>query len=219
MKRESVVFLSTAVLSLAFFLPEGVHALSAKASPDMQATSSTAGQGAASQMVAAQATLVKAVDARKTKPGQEFQASLVDKVRLRNGTELPRGTELIGKVTDDQMRTNGTSRLALRFTQAKLKDGKVVPIKATIMNIFSVNNPNGEDDLSQNIWTPQTLQVDQENALSGVDMHSKIADRNSAVFVSTKRDDVKLPEGYGIELAIAAGSGSHLMENDSNGGA
>ena len=43
--------------------------------------------------------------------------------------------------------------------------------------------------------------------MSGVDLHSKIADSNSGVFVSTKKDDVKLPRGYGIALAIAPRTG------------
>ncbi len=208
MKREAIVFLSTATLSLAFFFPEGVHALSAKASPAPEATSSTAGQGAALQMVAAQATLVKGIDAREARPGQTFRASLSNKVQLKNGPELPRGTELIGTVADDQTQMKEGSRLALRFTQAKLKDGKVIPIKATIVNVYSQSDPEDTNNSSEDFWTPKTVQVDQEDALSGVDMHSKIADMNSAVFVSTKKSDFKLPQGYGIALAISESSGT-----------
>jgi hypothetical protein len=45
--------------------------------------------------------------------------------------------------------------------------------------------------------------VDQLNALSGVDLHSKIASNNSGVLVSTKNDDVKLRAGTEFALAIA----------------
>ena len=76
--------------------------------PTPEATSSTAGQGAALQMVAAQATLVKGIDAREARPGQDLQSvPQPNKVQLKNGPELPRGTELIGTVTDDQMQMKG----------------------------------------------------------------------------------------------------------------
>ena len=157
-------------------------------------------------MVPAEAMLLETIDARKAKPGQQIKATLSGKVQLRNGPELPRGTQLIGKVVADDMQASGASRLALRFTQAELKDGKVIPIKATIVSVFNADNLGNLDPNSW--WTPKTLQIDQEQALSDVDLHSKIADRNSGVFVSAKKHDVKLPEGYGIALAIAARSGS-----------
>lgn len=206
MKREAAISLSIVALSLAFFLPKGVQALSPGSSPSAQSAISTAGQSEAKQMVPAEAMLLETIDARKAKPGQQIKATLSDKVQLRNGPELPRGTQLIGTVAADDMQASGASRLALRFTQAELKDGKVIPIKATIVSVFNADNLGNLDPNSW--WTPKTLQIDQEQALSDVDLHSSIADRNSGVFVSAKKHDVKLPEGYGFALAIAARSGS-----------
>jgi hypothetical protein len=37
--------------------------------------------------------------------------------------------------------------------------------------------------------------MDQENVVSGVDLHSKISSQNSGVFVSTKKADIKLHAG------------------------
>ena len=54
-----------------------------------------------------------------------------------------------------------------------------------------------------NDWSAKTLQLDQENVVSGVDLHSKISSQNSGVFVSTKKDDVKLKAGSEIQFAIA----------------
>ena len=216
MKREAAISLSIAVLAAAFFLPKEVRALNNEGSSVAQNTAFTAGQDEAMRMVPASATLDRSLDARKAKQGQQIKATLEDKVQLKNGPELPRGTELIGTVATDEMHTNGASRLALRFTQANLKDGKVVPIKATIVSVYDAN---GSARFDPNIWTPKTLQVDQEHALSGVDLHSKIADGNSGVFVSASKDDVKLPIGYGIALAIAARPADRQSGNGANGGA
>jgi hypothetical protein len=212
MKREVVMSLSIAISSLALVIPNSVQALGTNSLPDAQNTQVNAGATEATQMVRAEAVLSKKLDARKVQAGEQFQATLSEKVRLKDGTELPRGTELIGTVAEDAMQTSGTSSLALKFTQADLKNGKVIPIKATIVSVFPADN---EEAVDSNFWTPDILQVDQESAMSGVDMHSKIADTNSGEFVS-KKADVKLPEGFGIALAIGAPQGAQQDAAGSN---
>ncbi|MDE3185951.1 MAG: hypothetical protein KGM96_00325, partial [Acidobacteriota bacterium] len=165
-------------------------------------------QREAGMMVPAQAALVKDLDSRKTQPGHQFQAVLGSAVHLKSGVELPRGTVLLSTVVTDDMQAKGTSRLALRFTQAKLKSGKVIPIMATIMGITPpaygfYSDPGG------NNWDGRTLQMDQVDAISGVDLHSAIARSNSGVFVSNKKDDVKLSAGSQMLLAIAAQQTDH----------
>jgi hypothetical protein len=177
----------------------------------MSASGSTAAMHEATLMVPAQALLKQSLDARKLQPGHVFKAELRDTVHLKNGPELPRGTMLIGMVSRDNMKTLGKSRLALRFTQARLKDGKVIPIKATIVGVLSPNNDSldGSVDDAANIWTSKTLQIDQLGAVSGVDLHSNIGSRNSGVFVTTRKDDVKLASGSQLALAIAERNSAH----------
>jgi len=173
----------------------------AMASP--MATPSHAGMNEAMQMVPAEADLVKTLDAQKMHAGEQFEARLSSKVHLKNGTELPRGTELVGKVVTDQMNTDGqNSTLALRFTQAELKDGKTLPIKATIVGLYRPASGSfyGATQ-TPNYWTDKTLQVDQIGVIAGVNLHSRIAARNSGVFVSKKKDNMKF--GVGDEFAIA----------------
>jgi hypothetical protein len=205
MKREVTISLSIAAFSLAFLLPSDSWAVSSMAPAAAPSATSNAEQSEAMLMVPAVATLLNNIDARKAKPGQLFQARLSEKIMLKNGSELPRGTELIGTVANDDTHAGGASRLALRCTKAKLKDGMVVPIKATIVGAFPPDSPAG---LNQDFWSPQTLQIEDENVISGVDLHSKIADKNSGVFVSTKKDDVRLPSGFDLALAIAAQPGN-----------
>jgi|SRR5579863_7543332 len=167
-------------------------------------------QGVASQMVPAEATLDKPIDARKVHPGEEFKATLSGTVQLKNGTELPRDTVLVGTIAADQMQSGGTSTLALRFTKAQLKDGKVIPIKADIMGISGPNegDPTESYFTSYNItpWDGTTTNVDEPSAISGFDFHSRIGGQDSGLFESTKKDEIKLSAGSQIALAIAAQS-------------
>jgi hypothetical protein len=215
MKLKTAAKLSIASVSLALLLPAfsvAQSTVNSQPSQNVQSTSTApAGQQEATQMVPAQAALVDNLDANKVQPGGQFKAKLSGKVRLRNGPELPSGTMLIGSVATDDMQVAGTSKLALRFSQAQLKNGQVIPIKATIVGVLPSESSNPEDgvtpgvggDQAQTGWSNGTLQVDQIDALSGVDLHSKIASANSGVFVSTRKNDVKLSKGSEIELAIA----------------
>ena len=170
-----------------------------------------AGQHEASLMKPVRATLEHDVDAVKDQQGYMVKAKLDQKVTLSNGTELPKNTVLVGKITQDDMQQQGMSKLALRFEQAELKDGKTVPVRASIVGYYSpgtIQSDMGPDSgmaAVPNGWTAQTLQMDQLNVTHGVDLHSRISSKNSGVFVSTKKDDVKLRAGSELQLAIAPG--------------
>ncbi len=220
MKRSvAAIALSVAAFSFALVSPNVAEAQNAQT-----AVNAPSGQNEAMQMVPARAALVETLDARDARQGEEFTAKLRQSVQLKDGPKLPNGTELIGVIGTDDMQSGGTSKLALRFTEAKLKDGQVVPIKATIVGVFGPESRDGEGydvpagDQQPNNWNDGTLQVDQIGAVSGVDLHSKIASANSGVFVSTKKDDVKLTKGSELTLAIAAHGGSQAATNGQNGG-
>jgi len=211
--------LFAAAASVVLFVPEIALSQTAQTS---QPTSQTMSAGTeASEMVPAQAVLDRSIDANKVKPGEEITARLASKVHLKNGTELPSGTELIGKIGTDDMQQNGTSKLALCLDQAKLKNGNIIPLKATIVGIYGSGAgapepyPEVPGDQVANDWTRSTHQVDQIDALSGVDMHSSLVSRNSGVLVTTRRDDIKLREGTELALAIGplkAGQQSSKMQ-------
>jgi hypothetical protein len=196
----------TAVIST-LSMPVLAQSASDPGSQSMQASANEA-----AQMIAAIATLPHTLDADKDHLDSTIEAELSRKVTLSNGTVLPSHTALIGKVTRDDMRAGGTSEFALRFDQAQLKNGKIVPIKATIVDIKA---PNSDIDAASasNDWTAKTLTVEQINVVSGVDLHSEIANNNSAVFVSTKKHDVKVPAGSELKLAIGPATDSSTSTN------
>jgi hypothetical protein len=161
MKRKSAVALGITAAAFTLLITQLAPARAAQSND----TSSAAMQQAI-DMVPAQAYLDQTVDANKVKSGDQITATLSDKVLLKNGTELPDGTELVGQVTVDQMQNDGTYRLALVFTNAQLRDGKVIPIKATIMGAYGPTkyptqglNLVASEPIPNN-WNDQTLGAD-----------------------------------------------------------
>lgn len=206
--RQALAF-ATALLSFPIFAfsqnPNNQSSMQSVQAP-------IAGYHEATLMKPVRATLVKNIDAAHDQSGQTVDAKLQSKVRLTNGTELPRGTLLLGKVTADDMQQQGRSKLALRFDEARLKDGTTVPIRATIVGFSRPEDPEHASAMTSNGWTAKTLQLDQEDVIPGVDLHSRIAGQNSGVFVATKKDDVKLRQGSEIEFAVApATNGQNSM--------
>lgn len=210
MKTSNVITLSIAALSIVLLLPASAQTGTSQATPDSTNTNNPPhGMSEAMRMVRARAALNSDLDADKVKPGADFRATISNKVQLDNGPELPAGTVLVGKVSKDDMNVDGTFKLALRFTHANLKDGQVVPIKATIVGVYRPHDTSSQGypivpgDEVPNTWNDGTLQVDQISVLSGIDLHSKIASKNSGVLVSSTKDNVKLAAGSEFALAIA----------------
>ena len=95
------------------------------------------GHHEATLMKPVSAVLTHSLDADKDHQGEAVEAKLSQKVTLTNGTELPKNTMLLGTVAADDMQQQGTSKLALRFDQARLKDGTTVPVRATIVGYYA----------------------------------------------------------------------------------
>jgi hypothetical protein len=222
MKREANLSLSIAAVCLLLLAPAFVKAQNMQSPRAAKSNAAlTMGSREASMMAPAQASLLNEINARKIQPGYLFRARLTSTVYLKNGQKLPDGTLLWGKVTTDKTQADGRQKLALQFTRAELKNGKTIPIRAAIMGISAPQFGYLEDSSYQApiSWNGTTLQVDQIEALSGVDLHSKIAGPNSGVFIATKKDNVKLSRGSQLALAIAERGKKNQQGNSMNTGA
>jgi len=192
-------------IAVAVALPFSLHAQSV--SQDSSSTAE-AGQQEATLMVPANAELLQTIDAGKIESGNQFKVKLAQTVHLNNGPELHSGTILVGTVTKDG-EPSGAPKLTLRFTQATLKDGTAVPIKATIVGVAGpdTNDLEGNSvtpgNQEPNNWTSETLQVKQLNAASHADLESEIASDDSGVFTSQDNQDVKIKAGTELKLAVA----------------
>ena len=211
MRNRAIYAISIGLAACTLAYPISVSAQDSRSgsAADPSSSSGTA-QTVASEMVPAQAILDQRIDAKTAHPGEQFRAKLSKTVHLKNGVELPRDTVLVGTVATDNMNhgATGTSTLALRFTNAQLKDGKVLPVQADIMAVGPPSDSSAGDYNNPGAsilpWDGRSVQVDEPGAMSGFDFHSRIGGANSGVFVSTKKDEVKLSSGSQLSLAIAA---------------
>ena len=122
MNRNAVSFLAVTFLSTACL---------AQSSADTKASASVP------PGTTVQAELLKAVDAKKARPGDEVVAKVTQEVKANDKVVLPKGSKVMGKVTQAQGRAKGQdeSELGLVFDSAVLKDGTQVPISFTIQAV------------------------------------------------------------------------------------
>ncbi len=88
------------------------------------------------------AALVHPVDAKKNKPGDPVTARTTHASQSPDGTTLPKGTELVGHVTQAQSRgkKQSESDLGIVFDKAVLKNGQEVPMNGSIQAIAAAQN-------------------------------------------------------------------------------
>ena len=98
------------------------------------------GAASAQSLVGVNTKLDRTLDSKSAATGQVVTAKLDGTVTTADGTKLPRGTELIGKVADVK-NANGAASVSMVFTSAKLKGGKEIPVKATLLGAFPDVDP------------------------------------------------------------------------------
>jgi hypothetical protein len=79
------------------------------------------------------------VDSKKAKPGDRINARTTEAVKSDGRIVLPKGTKLVGHVTQASARAKGESEsaLAITFERAILKNGQEVPLSVAIQAIAS----------------------------------------------------------------------------------
>jgi hypothetical protein len=219
MKRA--ITLSAAVTAVALLIPNMSQAKSLASTDSKNTPTDQSAQAGTLAMVSARVSLSQNLDAKQSKAGDQIRTRLSNTVSLKNGPKLPRGTEILGVIADNTMQAGGTSKLTLSFTQAKLKDGTVVPIMATIVGVYppatedAAGHPIAAGDQVRDTFSGNRETVDQMDAVPGVDLHSNFASDVSGVLVSAKHN-VKLGQGSEIALAIAPTGASPQVPTSSN---
>jgi hypothetical protein len=102
------------------------------------ATSSAGNAGAqVAQGTTIQAVLAKPVDSRKSKVGDEVVAKATQDVKSNGQVVVPKGTRLLGHVTEAKASAKGesASALGIAFDKAVLKDGRELPLPLSIQAI------------------------------------------------------------------------------------
>jgi hypothetical protein len=109
----------------------GGASASASASGSQRQGEQSASLGAGTAM---NAQLSQPVDSKKAKPGDQVTAQTTEAVKADGKTIVPKGSKLVGHVTRSSARAKGDaeSALAVEFDRAILKDGREIPLQASI---------------------------------------------------------------------------------------
>jgi len=85
------------------------------------------------------AALSSPLDSRKCTPGDTVRAHTTEAVKSEGKTVIPKGSKLLGHVTQASARANGQadSALAIVFDKAVLKSGQEVPLNVAIQALAS----------------------------------------------------------------------------------
>lgn len=96
------------------------------------------------------AVLEKIVHPKKVKVGDQVIARVTEPTKLKDGTELPKGTHILGKVTEIKPKADkeGPSKLGLLFDKAQLKDGKEIPLVMALVSVAPRWESSGVDPVA-----------------------------------------------------------------------
>jgi hypothetical protein len=138
--------------------------------------SAKAGQSSASLAndTAMNATLSQPVDARKNKPGDQVTAKTTEATKSEGKVVIPKGSKLIGHVTECKQRSKEEkeSALGVVFDKAILKNGEEIPLNVTIRALAAAQTAAatsvGGDDLSSSGGTIGSARASGGGALGGV---------------------------------------------------
>jgi hypothetical protein len=163
------------------------------------------------KLVSANAELTRGLNSKSSRQGQSITAKLTSNVKTNDQMELPKGTMLMGTVEQVQTgNANGSkSEISIVFNEARLKDGREIPIKATLIGAYPPAEAytSGGDDGSYLPIQPRFVPSDQSviqdpGTLGNIAMHSAVQSDVSGTFLS-KKNSIKLSQGTQLQLAIA----------------
>lgn len=95
------------------------------------------------------AILEKVVHPNGVKVGDSVAARMTEPTKLRDGTEIPKGAHILGKVTEIKKRADkeGPSKLGILFDKVQLKDGKSVQLIMALVSVAPRSEPGSLDSL------------------------------------------------------------------------
>ena len=94
------------------------------------------------QMAAGRVILPSALDSKTAKAGDPIKMNLEEDVAIPSGTDLPKGSQLTGRVTDvSPSQSKSTGSITIVIDTAILPGGKLVSIKTTLLKIVPPSGP------------------------------------------------------------------------------
>ncbi len=139
-------------------------------------TSAKAGHSSASlsEGTAMNAALSQPVDAKKNKPGDQVTAKATQATKSEGQVVIPKGSRLVGHVTECKQRSKEEkeSALGIVFDKAILKNGEEIPLNVTIRALAAAQtgaaSSIGGDDLPAGGGAMGSARASGGGALGGV---------------------------------------------------
>ncbi len=101
--------------------------------PAVQAQQSSVGQPLAKEAVLS--SLTSKLDTKKSKVGDPVTAKTLNALTLNDGSILPSGSKLTGKVTQVQPKSGGSATLSISFDQVEKKGSAPMPVHGLIVAV------------------------------------------------------------------------------------
>jgi hypothetical protein len=118
----------------------GAPAISANPAQEQQSVSPEASTPtAAATLSPVKGELVDKLDTKTAKTGDPVVIKTQSNIKTADGTEIPKGSKLVGRVTGVKPIGQGSqnSQVALQFDHAELQSGQELPIRAEIQELSS----------------------------------------------------------------------------------
>lgn len=92
---------------------------------------------AAAQLQPVTGELVNKLDSKSAKQGDSVVVKTKEDLKFPGGADLPKGSKLVGHVTNVQARADGkeNSQIAIQFDHAEMKDGQNMAIESVIQSV------------------------------------------------------------------------------------
>lgn len=125
------------------------------AGANVQASNSNAsasGNGSSATSVAMTpipAQLLTRLDSKKAKAGDVVEAKTTKTVKTAQGVVIPKGSKLLGTVTEAQAQTKGQekSMLAVRFDRVQMHNGQQIMVHSVIDNVYKPARLNTDGNM------------------------------------------------------------------------
>jgi hypothetical protein len=119
--------------------PESNQADGTQTSPNSEAPKAKmkSGMGQIPTDATINATLTKAIDAQRSKPGDEVDARTAAAVKAGGRVIIPKGTKLVGHIAEVKAKSDDepTSTVLVEFDRAVMKSGGEMPLRVAIASI------------------------------------------------------------------------------------
>ena len=209
MKRKPAFAIIAAIFLCPFLCPFAGHAQTAS---EPQAAEAPHNQ--VITMTNILANVDKAIDAKKAKADDSITARTTAATQLNDGTKVPVGSILEGRidsVTPSEKKSDST--VVVTFNKLQIKDGKELPVKATLMSVTTTASDDNDKPYDPSNYRAGTQGDNKANGsnspstgphpIAGLTVTSSPKDAASGTLTQAKKN-VHLSSGVQLVVSVAA---------------